>query len=95
MARRVLIIEDDRDISRLVELHLKDAGYEVRVAPDGAAGLDEAMSASFDLIILDLLLPIVDGLSFKASLVDSYDALPAEGSESNSLAGLLGLALGF
>lgn len=42
-----------------------------------------------------LLLPIVDGLSFKASLVDTYDALPAEGSESNSLAGLLGLALGF
>jgi putative salt-induced outer membrane protein YdiY len=42
-----------------------------------------------------LLVPIVEGLSFKASLVDTYDSLPAEGSESNSLAGLLGLALGF
>ncbi len=62
MSRRILIIEDDKDIAQLVELHLKDAGYGVSIAYDGASGLEQALAKSFDLIILDLMLPGVDGV---------------------------------
>ena len=62
MPSRVLIIEDDKDIAHLVELHLRDTGYEVSLAFDGNAGLEQALSKSHDLIILDLMLPGVDGL---------------------------------
>jgi DNA-binding response OmpR family regulator len=96
MARRVLIIEDDRDISRLVELHLKDAGYEVRIAHDGATGLDEAMSATFDLIVLDLLLPEVDGLEICRRVRARSAATPILmlTSRSSELDRVLGLETG-
>ena len=62
MSRRILVVEDDRDIARLVELHLRDAGYSVSLAADGNTGLREALSRSHDLVILDLILPGMDGL---------------------------------
>ena len=62
MSRRILVIEDDKDIAHLVELHLKDTGYEVTLVHDGDAGLDQALSNPYDLIILDLMLPGMDGL---------------------------------
>src|SRR3990172_9547992 len=62
MPSRVLIIEDDKDIAHLVALHLRDTGYEVSLAFDGKAGLEQALSKPYDLIILDLMLPAVDGL---------------------------------
>ena len=62
MPRRILVIEDDKDIAHLVELHLRDAGHDVKVANDGKAGLKQALSTPYDLIILDLMLPGVDGM---------------------------------
>jgi DNA-binding response OmpR family regulator len=62
MPRRILIIEDDADIAHLVELHLRDLGAEVTIARDGTTGLDLALKRTFDLIILDLNLPGIDGL---------------------------------
>lgn len=62
MARRILVVEDDKDIARLLEMHLRDEGYSVSVAADGAAGLREAQSRPCDLVILDLILPGMDGL---------------------------------
>lgn len=62
MSRRVLVVEDDRDIAYLLELHLRDLCSEVVQAFDGEAGLAEAQSQRFDLIILDLTLPRLDGL---------------------------------
>ena len=62
MTRNVLVIEDDRDIARLVELHLRDEGYSVTVVPDGKLGLRQALSKTHDLVILDLILPGMDGL---------------------------------
>lgn len=62
MSHRVLVIEDDRDIARLLALHLGDEGYSVTVAFDGEAGLREALAKPFDIIILDLILPGMDGL---------------------------------
>ncbi len=61
--RRILVIEDDPDIAHLVQLHLRDAGYEADVIHDGADGLQKALGPRpYDLIVLDLTLPGVDGL---------------------------------
>lgn len=62
MARRVLIVEDDRDIGNLVELHLADLECEVDRAYDGPTGLNSALARAYDLIILDLMLPGLDGI---------------------------------
>jgi DNA-binding response OmpR family regulator len=62
MARRILVVEDDRDIARLVELHLKDLGADVTLAHDGGVALEMALRRPFDLVILDLMLPGIDGL---------------------------------
>ena len=62
MVRQILVIEDDRDIGRLVALHLHELGYAVQVVHDGVEGLREALSKPYDLIILDLMLPGVEGL---------------------------------
>jgi DNA-binding response OmpR family regulator len=62
VSRNVLVIEDDRDIARLVELHLRDEGYSVTVVSDGKLGLRQALAKPHDLVILDLILPGMDGL---------------------------------
>lgn len=62
MPRRILVVEDNRDIAHLVQLHLRDASYRVDIVENGAEGLERARSASYDLIILDLMLPQLDGL---------------------------------
>jgi len=62
LPRRILIIEDDRDIAHLVDLHLRDLDCETQVAHDGTTGLELALGQPFDLVILDIMLPGVDGL---------------------------------
>lgn len=62
MQHHVLIIEDEREIARLVELHLRDLGCEVTLAHDGHTGAKLAERGGFDLIVLDLALPGIDGL---------------------------------
>jgi two-component system response regulator ArlR len=61
--KRVLVVEDDRKTAELVRLYLERAGYSVDVAHDGCAGLEKARQEEFDLIILDIMLPGMDGLS--------------------------------
>jgi DNA-binding response OmpR family regulator len=60
--KKVLIVEDDRDIARLVEMHVADMGYKCDVAHDGEDGLSKALRTKYSLIILDLMLPGIDGL---------------------------------
>jgi len=93
MPRRILIIEDDRDMAHLVEFHLKDMGYEVTLAHDGHVGLDEAISKPYDLIILDLMLPEVDGLEIcrrvrAASVYTPVVVLTSRASELDRVVGL-------
>lgn len=59
---RVLIIEDDREISDLISIHLKDMDLAVSQSYDGKDGLLKAVNEKFDLIILDIRLPYLDGL---------------------------------
>jgi two-component system, OmpR family, response regulator ArlR len=59
---RILIIEDEVKIARFVELELKYEGYIVEQANDGRAGLQKALEGNFDLIILDVMLPSLNGI---------------------------------
>jgi len=59
---RILLVEDDRSIVDFVEPELEHLGFHVRCAYDGVAGLEEAQTFSPDLIILDIMLPFMDGV---------------------------------
>lgn len=61
MAKKILLIEDEVDIVRILEFRLKRSGFEVSVATDGEAGLRRAREEQPDLIILNLLLPKLPG----------------------------------
>jgi DNA-binding response OmpR family regulator len=60
--RKVLVIEDEKEISDLLEIHLTDLNCEVTQADDGKVGLDHAINEQFDLIVLDIMLPTLDGI---------------------------------
>jgi DNA-binding response OmpR family regulator len=94
--RKILVIEDDRDIARLVELHLHDLGYDVHVAYDGVAGFKQALSKAYDLIILDLMLPGIDGLELCRNLrtEPNYTPILMLTAKSTELDRVLGLEVG-
>ncbi len=60
--KKVLIVEDDLDIVELLTIHLKDLDCEITATHDGLDGLEQAIKHKFDLIILDIMLPKMDGL---------------------------------
>ncbi|MBA3764389.1 MAG: response regulator [Actinobacteria bacterium] len=61
MAETILIVDDDPDIARFVEVNLRSAGYDVAVAGDGEAALEQAGSLRPDLVLLDVMMPRLDG----------------------------------
>ena len=93
MAHRILVIEDSADIADLVALHLGDLGCEVKVASEGLGGLQLARGGGFDLIILDLMLPGLEGLEVCRRLRAEVDYTPilmltAKSSEVDRVLGL-------
>lgn len=62
MAEKILVVEDESKIARFIELELKHEGYEVEIAYDGRSGLEKAQVGDYDLIILDLMLPLMSGI---------------------------------
>ncbi|MDI6900751.1 MAG: response regulator transcription factor [Anaerosomatales bacterium] len=72
----VLIVEDDATIARFVELELEHAGYEVFRAGDGPAAIDLMDAEPVDLVILDLMLPGIDGLDVAKHIRKKGDDVP-------------------
>jgi two-component system response regulator CpxR len=61
-SRRILLVEDDQDLSSLMRDYLTQGGYTVELALDGRLGLSRALDEEFDLILLDVMLPLLDGM---------------------------------
>ena len=70
-AKNILIVEDNRDLAELLRLHLQTQGYEVDVAFDGVTGLRKVTSTMYSLVILDLMLPGMDGITLCQRLRES------------------------
>lgn len=93
MTARILIIEDDQDINHLVSMNLQDMGYEVESAEEGAQGYAMANTNSYELIILDLMLPGMDGLAICQQLRTAHNYTPilmltARDAEADRVVGL-------
>jgi DNA-binding response OmpR family regulator len=73
---RLLIVEDNRRLSHVLKLSLTDAGYAVDAAYDGREGLELAAAAPYDAIILDIMLPAVDGLAVCRTLRERHVNVP-------------------
>ncbi|MCA1815789.1 MAG: response regulator transcription factor [Acidobacteria bacterium] len=72
----LLVIEDDENISTAIREYFTRAGYEVRTAEDGVAGVEAALNERPDAVVLDLMLPKMDGLAVCRELRDKVPQLP-------------------
>jgi phosphate regulon transcriptional regulator PhoB len=95
MASRVLVVEDEPDIRDLLVFHLERGGYQVRSVPTGAEALRDVKAAPPDLVLLDLMLPELDGLEVcrrlrqdPATAVLPIVMLTAKGDEVDRVVGL-------
>lgn len=91
---RVLIVEDDRSLAEILEYNLRKSGYEVSRASDGGDGLDQAKLKLPDIILLDVMLPVIDGLEVCRRLRANPDTakaliimLTAKSEEADQLVG--------
>jgi two-component system OmpR family response regulator len=73
---RILIIEDDLEAAAAMAHGLKEAGYDVQHAPDGEAGLGEAQKGGFDVLIVDRMMPKMDGVQVVETLRREGDQTP-------------------
>ena len=92
MADTILLVDDDAMLRETLALNLRNAGYEVRTAADGLSALQEAQARVPDLVILDLMLPELDGLTVCRTLRQSADVpilmLTARTGELDKIVGL-------
>ena len=95
-SKRILVVEDDPDISHLLEIHLQDITFEVDVVHNGIDGLNRASNHSYQLIVLDLMLPGLDGLEVCRALRSQSITTPILmlTAKSSELDRVLGLELG-
>jgi len=88
----VLVIDDEKDLVRLLRHNLEKAGYKVASAPSAESGLKKLRQSEADLLILDIMLPGMDGLEFLRALRRESDVpvilLSAKGSEIDRVLGL-------
>ena len=95
---KILIVEDDRDIAEMVEYNLTEAGYETVTAPDGRIGVESAAKDRPDLIILDIMLPVMDGFevcrALKANRSTADIPIIILSAKSQETDKVLGLELG-
>ena len=88
----ILVVEDEPNIQEVVALYLKRAGYQVKCVDDGAAALEELAVETPDLVVLDLMLPEVDGFAITRFMRARGDTpiimLTARRAETDRIAGL-------
>ncbi|MCW8961033.1 MAG: response regulator transcription factor [Ignavibacteriaceae bacterium] len=94
--KKVLVIEDDKSIVDLLEIHLKDLNCDVTTTLDGGEGLKKASSETFDLIVLDIMLPNVNGLDIckEVRKKDIYTPILMLTSKSEEVDKVIGLEVG-
>ena len=94
--KNVLVVEDDKSISDLLKIHLTDLNCEVTQAYDGEDGLRHALNDQYDLIVLDLMLPKLDGLEIckEVRRKDNYTPVLMLTSKSEEFDKVLGLEVG-
>ena len=94
--KRILIVEDDRHIADLLKLHLGDEGYAVVHCADGDEGLRRLEQGGWDALVLDLMLPGVDGLEIcrRARAMARYTPIIITSARSSEVHRILGLELG-
>ena len=96
MGKSILIIEDNRELAQLLELHLRDLSFKVDIAFDGISGVTKAEANKYDLIILDIMLPGLDGLEICRRLRNKSSIVPILmlTSKSSEMDRVIGLELG-
>jgi two-component system alkaline phosphatase synthesis response regulator PhoP len=72
MTKKILVVEDEAELTNAIQIRLEQAGYEVLIAYDGKEGLEKAREENPDLIVLDLMLPKMDG--YKVCRMLKFDA---------------------
>ncbi|MCD9087948.1 response regulator transcription factor [Stenotrophomonas sp. SY1] len=95
-AKRVLIVEDDVHIASLLRMHLRDEGYEVTHAATGDEGLRLLEETAWSALVLDLMLPGVDGLEIcrRARAMTRYTPIIITSARASEVHRILGLELG-
>lgn len=92
MAISVLIVEDDNNIAELLQMYLEKEGYAVTIAPDGGQGVSKFRAIKPDLVLLDLMLPVMDGWAvcktIRAESQVPIIMLTAKGETIDKVAGL-------
>jgi len=76
MQKRILIVEDDKPVAQVLDLKLSHTGYDTKCVYDGAQALDVLQNEQFSLIVLDLILPKIDGFAVLAELQKRGSATP-------------------
>ena len=94
--KRILLIEDDTHIAEVVALHLRDEGYAVDHVTDGNAGLRLLEQHAWDAVVLDLMLPGIDGLEIcrRARAMERYTPIIITSARGSELHRVLGLEIG-
>jgi DNA-binding response OmpR family regulator len=92
MSKKILIIEDDADIAAIERDYLEISGYEVEICATGSDGMEKSLSGNFDLIILDIMLPEMDGFEVCKNIRGKIDIpimmLTARKSDIDKIRGL-------
>jgi two-component system KDP operon response regulator KdpE len=92
VATKILVVEDDTSIASLIQLQLENRGYDVDVAHDGAEGLRQAYAVQPDLVVLDIMMPDMDGWTVCERLRELSDVpiifVTAVGKETDIVRGL-------
>lgn len=91
MTNKILVVDDDIHIRELVKFFLKNEGFEVFEAPDGIAALSVLETVKVDLVILDIMMPNMDGWQLCRELKEDYDLpiimITVEGETSQKIKG--------